>query len=34
MPSPVGFDRNIIVWVDDIPKNNEKVVQKIIQNYI
>jgi hypothetical protein len=30
MPSPVSFDKNIIVWVDDIPKNNEKTVNSLL----
>jgi hypothetical protein len=26
----VGFDKNIIVWIDDIPKNNEKNSQQLV----
>jgi hypothetical protein len=30
MPSLVGFDKNIIVWVDDIQKNNEKTTNSLL----
>ena len=29
MQSPISFDKNVIVWVDDIPKNNEKMVRSL-----
>jgi hypothetical protein len=30
MPSLVSFDKNIIAWVDDIPKNNEKTINSLL----
>ncbi len=29
MPTPVSFQKNFILWVDDIPKNNSKYVAEI-----
>lgn len=31
MQSPVSYKKNIIVWVDDIPKNNEKYIASLLE---
>lgn len=28
MPSPITFSKNVVIWVDDIPANNEKTVRE------
>ena len=31
MPTPTNFKNNLIVWVDDIPKNNLREINTIVQ---
>lgn len=30
IPSPITFQKNIILWVDDFPKNNTYEIQNIL----
>jgi hypothetical protein len=34
MPSPVTFSKNLIIWVDDIPANNNDMVKQITNSGI
>jgi hypothetical protein len=30
MPSPITFQKNIVLWVDDFPKNNIREINSIM----
>lgn len=31
MPTPTSFNNKLIIWVDDMPQNNLKIIRGIIQ---
>ena len=34
MPSPISFAKNLLIWVDDMPANNQGYVQDLLKKNI
>lgn len=34
MPSPISFAKNLLIWVDDIPANNQGHIQDLLNKDI